>query len=637
MQTKADMEYELEVLFRRWQTQQELREGIEDWVKTEYPPEVSAEFLRKTMAEAPEADALLDAVMRPKVKAAVAPAAERPRSPRETAEEEREKAAVKPEPKPPAQPAEPPPEEPEPLPLAAESAGLEQKVNEPEVEGPAEDEAAGAQPAVEAEPSPAWGEAAEPELGPAILDPSTPFSNAKVFAKRCCRQGKEQVVWFAEKEFWRWNGKNYEPEFAAKMRGRVYNFLESAKKTVKGQTVPFDPGPRHVNDLLDGLQSGLALSAITPAWLPDGKPATDCTAFANGIVNVKTGVCWPATSKFWSHGALDFDWNPEAEAPRWKEFLMEIFPLDPMVAPGEDNFDIESAEFVEEFLGYCMTDDVDLQKAAMFIGLERCGKGTINRVARQLVGLSAHVGLDINTWLRGEKALQVLLGKRVGTFADVVLKPGKQFGSNYDPGGLPHESIGWLLSLTGEDPVTIPRLYETAWQGILPIKLTLSANMPLNLNHRVLPSRFINLHFPNSFLGKEDTLLGKKLAAELSGIAARAAAAYRKTRKRGGFIQPATGLALMQDVSAKSDTFTRLAQECFVADPEGFITKDVAFNRLTGWCTENGHGTLRKEIYSKAKLFDRLRELSAYKGIFEHQPHGCARGWKGIRLVKRER
>lgn len=474
------------------------------------------------------------------------------------------------------------------------------------------------------------------ELGAPILEPTAPYTNARVFATRCCREGNDQVVWFWEGEFWRWNGKHYGPEPNGKMRGRVYQFLEGAKKKIKGgHAVPFEPRPQHVNELVDGLKSGLSLSALPTAWLPAGDPARDCTAFANEIVNVKTGDRWPATPKFWTHGALAYDWNPAADAPTWRDFLKGVFPLDPSAPPSGENFDAESAQFIEEFFGCCMTDDVHLQKAAMLVGAERSGKGTINHILRELVGPAAHVGLDIHQWLRGEKSTQALLGKRVGVFGDVRLKVARRYGqTGYDPGGLPHEAKGWLLNLTSGDPVTVPRLFDTAWHGVLPIKLMMLSNEVPNLNDRVLPSRFVKVPFPVSFLGREDVTLKDRLMAELPGIAARCIAAYAKARKSGGFTQPKSGLALAAEINAKSDPFTKMAMECFVADAEGFITKGAAFSRFEAWCLAGGYGDLRQEVNTKGRLFDRLKQLPAFKGIFETQPHGSPRGWSGIRLAR---
>jgi putative DNA primase/helicase len=148
---------------------------------------------------------------------------------------------------------------------------------------------------------------------------------------------------------------------------------------------------------------------------------------------------------------------------------------------------------------------------------------------------SMYVGLSFDTWTRGENSNQPMLGKQVGAFVDVRLKPARQYGQSYDPGGLSHVSQGLLLQIIGEDTITVGRKYVGPWEGQLPIKLVLISNVVPNLNDGsgALSGRFVKLRFNHSFFDNEDTALRDKLDAELPGIAARCVAAYQRLRRRG--------------------------------------------------------------------------------------------------------
>src|SRR5262249_19352456 len=98
---------------------------------------------------------------------------------------------------------------------------------------------------------------------------------------------------------------------------------------------------------------------------------------------------------------------------------------------------------------------LDTREDAKDIGPKRSGKSTIAHVIGRLVGHAAYVGLSLNDWLATPKAAQVLIGKRVGVFADVRLKQGRAYGQNYDPGGADHRSSELLLKITGRDKVSI--------------------------------------------------------------------------------------------------------------------------------------------------------------------------------------
>ena len=90
-----------------------------------------------------------------------------------------------------------------------------------------------------------------------------------------------------------------------------------------------------------------------------------------------------------------------------------------LILPGDQ----ESQDFIEEWLGYCMTEDTRFQKAALKIGKPRSGKGAIDWVLEQLVGKAAFVALSFGDWLRHRNSKEDLIGKRVGCFPDVIPLP----------------------------------------------------------------------------------------------------------------------------------------------------------------------------------------------------------------------
>jgi putative DNA primase/helicase len=175
----------------------------------------------------------------------------------------------------------------------------------------------------------------------------------------------------------------------------------------------------------------------------------DWVAFKNKILNVVTGEAREHSPEFWCHSVLGFEWDTEAKCPRWRTFLGEAFGGDP-----------EAQQFLQEWMGYCMTEATNLQKGVMLIGEKRSGKGTISHVLRKLVGDRSYAGLSFNTWVRSEYSKEPLIGKRVGVFADVRFKAGRAIGRvAFDAGGIGHESAELLLNITGEDTITIGRKY----------------------------------------------------------------------------------------------------------------------------------------------------------------------------------
>jgi putative DNA primase/helicase len=48
----------------------------------------------------------------------------------------------------------------------------------------------------------------------------------------------------------------------------------------------------------------------------------------NGLLNVRTRKLLGHTTRFWSPNVLEFGYDPKAKAPRFEQFLEEIFPGD---------------------------------------------------------------------------------------------------------------------------------------------------------------------------------------------------------------------------------------------------------------------------------------------------------------------
>jgi putative DNA primase/helicase len=360
-------------------------------------------------------------------------------------------------------------------------------------------------------------------------------------------------------------------------------------------------------------------------WLDTQQPAMDVIVFQNAIVNVLTGEPLALTPNLWVHSGLGFDWEP-GPTPVWDRFLNDLFPGDE-----------ESKQCLEEWTGYCMTEETKFQKGAMLLGPKRSGRGTWGHVMRKLVGDEGYVGLSFNTWTQGDYSKEVLIGKRVGVFSDVRFKPGKFYGQSYDPGGITHKDAELALNITGEDTITIPRKYIGAWRGQLRLKLTLISNEVPNLNDSsgVLPSRFVKIPFSVSFYGREDVNLRAKLEAELPGIAARCLKAYRRLCERGRFVQPKSADVLELQLVGASDPFAAMALESFVPVPEGSVIKAVAYNVFERWCHENGHVDLLRKVPNN-KFGDRLKAVPGFERIFAHRPHLEPRQWFGMRLKPRD-
>src|SRR5207237_2862878 len=124
--------------------------------------------------------------------------------------------------------------------------------------------------------------------------------------------------------------------------------------------------------------------------------------------------------------------------------------------------------------------------------------GLDNSIAPTLAGLGTNFGLA------------PLIGKRVAIISDARL------GGRADQ----HIIAERLLSISGEDAITIDRKYRDAWTGRLQTRFLILTNEIPHFTDAsgALASRFIVLTLSNSFYGRENTRLTEELVEEAPAI-----------------------------------------------------------------------------------------------------------------------
>jgi phage/plasmid-associated DNA primase len=204
-----------------------------------------------------------------------------------------------------------------------------------------------------------------------------------------------------------------------------------------------------------------------------------------------------------------------------------------------------------------------------------------------------------------------MVGKRVGIFHDMRLKPGQWFGDKYDPGGIDPHSQQLLLELISGDLTEIGRKYLEAWKGLPFLKFLLISNKVPNFNDETLITRFNTIEFQKSYLGKERPEIKKKLLpAEIAGIAAKSVAAYGRLLREGRLIQPTSGLALLNKVKATVNPWQAFMDFYWEVDPTGEGTRcRVFYLAFKHWCLQ----THRTDIMETSPS-DLIQKINQYAG-----------------------
>jgi putative DNA primase/helicase len=340
-------------------------------------------------------------------------------------------------------------------------------------------------------------------------------------------------------------------------------------------------------------------------------PADEMLSLRNGLLHLPTKLPVGHSPAFFTYNVLPFDFDPNPPKPeKWLEFLSQLWPDDPA-----------SIATLQEFFGLCLTDITKFQKALMILGPRRCGKGTIARILRALLGRLNVSGPTLNQ-LSGEFGLQPIIGKRVAIISDA------RIGPKTDIMALAER----LLTITGEDAIDVNRKNLPHWHGQLRVRFVIISNETPRFADAsgALAGRFIVLRIVPSFYGKEDLGLTDTLLTELPGILLWSMAGYDRLLKNGRFKQPdsaADDVETMEDIGSPVAAFLR--DRCEVGP--GFAAPvDDVYKSWVGWCEEHGRqqrGT--KEVFGR----DLKTVLSTLKVSRPRDGEGDRfRQYKGIKL-----
>jgi hypothetical protein len=99
--------------------------------------------------------------------------------------------------------------------------------------------------------------------------------------------------------------------------------------------------------------------------------------------------------------------------------------------------------------------------------------------------------------------------------------------------------VAWLLSISGEDSITVDRKHFAPWTGTLPTRfLVLTNELPRLCDASgALAGRFIVLCRNRSWYGRNDLSLTDRLRAELPGILNWSIEGWRRLRAPGHFVR----------------------------------------------------------------------------------------------------
>lgn len=434
----------------------------------------------------------------------------------------------------------------------------------------------------------------EPELPCTPGHEENPHRLAKLFVQEKYNHIDCRTIQFWAKEFHVWEKGCYRHldklDLRAMLADVIHNDFErilnaQLAATMRGddeKAKPPKPIPVTTNlvgHVIQALSGRVMLRQIEypaqPAWIDRevGWPVDECVPMRNAIVHLPSladgkPCTRKPTPRFFCPHVLSYDYQEDPPAPEnWLRFLSQLWPNDE-----------QSILTLQEWMGLQLVPDTRHQKIMGLIGPKRSGKGTIARIIQALVGIDSAASVRMSQ-MDGRFALEHAIGK-----LSLVIPDGRLSGKS-DQAAIAE----LLLSISGEDALTIDRKHRQPWTGKMTCRITMLSNMLPRLadSSGALASRFIVLKFTKSFYGEEDLDLERKLHAELPGIFRWAADGWKRLRERGRLIQPGSGVEEFESMKALGSPISQFIDERLIVGEEESSSVKEVYNAWKAFCGEN--------------------------------------------------
>ncbi len=289
--------------------------------------------------------------------------------------------------------------------------------------------------------------------------------------------------------------------------------------------------------------------------------------------------------------------------------------------------DSQSIELLQEWFGYCLTQDMTQDKILLMVGQSGGGKGVINRLLAQLLGDDAVCGPSMNT-LAGDFGLQSLLGKSVAIIGDARHGDSRKAAT----------VVGHLLNISGRDKVDVNRKNLPFLTGVtLPTRIVLTSNEVPRLSDTsgALVGRYLPLHFKQQFRNtpRDDKTLEPTLLTELPGILQWAIAGLRRRllRPNGQFVIPESGRELLSHARRTGAPIQAWADDCCELCEVAVTPTAGLHDSYARWCQD----TKRQHVEERSQFAQSL--TATFPQIVACRTGGRGRqvpSYRGIRVLR---
>lgn len=320
----------------------------------------------------------------------------------------------------------------------------------------------------------------------------------------------------------------------------------------------------------------------------------------NGTLDLRTGDLMEHQRHLNITKLCPTPYLPNAAAPRWEQFVSEIFVDNDLIA------------FVQRLMGYCLTGDVSEQKLPIFYGSGANGKSTFLNAFLDVVG--SDYCMQAMPDLLMEKKGESHPTEKASLF-------GKRFVSCVETENSRRLAESTVKMLTGGEKIMARRMREDFWEFSPTHKLILCTNHKpvVTGNDHGIWRRLLLVPFTERFEGKKiDSQLNKKLDNEREGILAwlvRGCLAWQEN----GLGSPAAVQDATKSYRSSEDIVGRFIEERCEESRSSSVRFKELYRAFESWCDDSGDFCIPKRKFGNWLVdngYERFRANgTCYRGL----------------------
>ncbi|PCJ87992.1 MAG: hypothetical protein COA54_04305 [Thiotrichaceae bacterium] len=319
----------------------------------------------------------------------------------------------------------------------------------------------------------------------------------------------------------------------------------------------------------------------------EANPQSRNVYFKDCVLNPETGEVSHHKIENRNTSTLTVDYESNATCLQFDKFLNSIYLNDP-----------EQIRLLQEVIGWILICDyLGIEKAVLFIGPPRAGKGVIARIIFALLDSGA-IPFSLSE-LDDNKRLSGMRHARVAIDSDAV--GAGQRNARY--------VMGLFKIITSNEKLSVPQLYaQVPWTGSLNCKLFVMANSIPTMwdDSTATGNRWIPVMFSQSFLGRENPKLYKTLVTELPGIAVWAVEGLKRLITRGYFELPPSSRDQLDSLVSDGGSTQDFINDRLVLGERERVTSHIMWDVYRQWAISTGH-EIGKRNHILKSLEDALR------------------------------